>query len=214
MSRARERRETVSVTGSSDATIRVSVRNVERPTPASTPMMRTLVRAPAGDGEAAGVALGPALDSGPADAPGSAVGAAGFHAPLPVVDGANTTFTSSRATFVAYPRYAWGPIAISATSATGMASRPRSRGRRGFSRLDPIAARRQSRMTAWKPIRASRTLSSRARLPSRTGPAETATPARRPTTRIDGSPKRAARASRPAARWPSPGTTASSSAGR
>src|SRR5450759_750742 len=86
MSRAGERRETVSVTGSSDATIRVSVRNVERPTPASTPMMSTLVRAPAGDGEAAGVALGPALDSGPADAPGSAVGAAGFHAPLPVVD--------------------------------------------------------------------------------------------------------------------------------
>ncbi len=43
-SRGKERSETVRATGSSDATIIVSVRNVLRPTPASTPRISTLIR--------------------------------------------------------------------------------------------------------------------------------------------------------------------------
>ena len=47
-SRGKERSETVRATGSSDATIIVSVRNVLRPTPASTPRISTLIRPTAG----------------------------------------------------------------------------------------------------------------------------------------------------------------------
>jgi hypothetical protein len=101
MSRASDSSETVSVTGSSEATMSVSVLSVARPTPESRPIRSTLVRAARGVGEAAGDALAPAFETGLAADPGAGVGVAGFHAPLPAVDGAKTTFTSSRATFVA-----------------------------------------------------------------------------------------------------------------
>jgi hypothetical protein len=65
MSRGIETIETVWPTGSSDTTIIVSVRNVFRPTPWSTPMISTFWRGAVGDGEGATDGLGSAL--GPAD---------------------------------------------------------------------------------------------------------------------------------------------------
>ena len=69
MSRASESIETVFATGSSDATISVSVRNVVRPTPASTPISSTFTRAAAGEGETVGEAplAGSAVAPGPGD---------------------------------------------------------------------------------------------------------------------------------------------------
>ncbi len=64
-------------------------------------MSRMLIRASAGDGDTAGAALAPMLAAGPAEDAGAADGDPGFHAPVPSSDGAKTTFTSSRATFVA-----------------------------------------------------------------------------------------------------------------
>jgi hypothetical protein len=60
-------------------------------------MSSTFTRAAAGEGET----VGEAALAGSAVAPGPGEGDAGCQAPLPVVDGANTTATSSRATFVA-----------------------------------------------------------------------------------------------------------------
>src|SRR5690349_8367218 len=64
MSRGTDTIDTVSVSGSSEAMIIVSVRYVLRPTPASTPTSRTLTRGsagvPVGDGLALALALGDA----------------------------------------------------------------------------------------------------------------------------------------------------------
>ncbi len=66
MSRGIETIDTVSPTGSSEATIMVSVRNVDRPTPASTPISSTLTRGTSGtsDGSREAEADGSAEASG------------------------------------------------------------------------------------------------------------------------------------------------------
>src|SRR6476660_7980147 len=106
MSRGTETNDTVFATGSSDATIIVSVRYVRRPTPASTPMMRALIRGTAGVG----------VGEGLTDSLGGAVsrklgsGSGGPEGTTAIGDGSLAKIASdvSRATCVAYPAYAWG----------------------------------------------------------------------------------------------------------
>src|SRR5919198_4668879 len=103
MSRGTEIIETVLPTGSSEATIIVSVRYVVRPTPASTPTTRTFSRCGT-SGVAVGVGDGTRLGSaGERLASGSGVND-GLRASGD--DPANTASSSSRATSVAYATYA------------------------------------------------------------------------------------------------------------
>ena len=118
MSRGIDTIDTVFPTGSSEATIIVSVRAVLRPTPESTPISSTLIRGISGVGEADGSSE--ALAEGPVDGSsdgvtsksgsfGSTGGgvASGTHAP-PSATGWKISVAASRASEVTLPSATWG----------------------------------------------------------------------------------------------------------
>jgi hypothetical protein len=96
----------------------------------------------------------------------------------------------------------------------GIASRRFIFGRAGSKRLEATAIRRQIRIRAWSAKNVARTVGSRAIATSRiVGVNTMIAPASRIRT-MTGIPNSAARARRPATRWPSPGRIASRKAWR
>ena len=227
MSRGMEAMDTVFATGSSEATIIVSVSAVFRPTPESMPISRTLTRGTPGvadgaaDGEAEAEASAEAeVDvegdgdasmpkSGSSDATGGAVWS-GTQAP-PESDGPNTIWAESCASTVRFAAQSCG--ATTMTTATTAATAVANAGRNGAREpASPRAPRRQISSTAWSASSAPRMAGSKRRaanevvLPSRT--AITAAPPITSSRTSGGRPRMAAQRRRPAAMWPRPGQSA------
>ena len=87
MSRGIDTIETVSVVGSSETTIIVSVRYVRRPTPASTPMIRPLIRAGGGRGRLTAKATATGTGSGGAEARLLGSGSGSMDGPTAIGEG-------------------------------------------------------------------------------------------------------------------------------
>ena len=217
MSRGIDARETVFPTGSSDATIIVSVRAVFRPTPESTPISRTFTRGIAGvgdgdveaDGEVDVWSVPDGLASIPKSGSSDATGGtdvSGTHAP-PSLTGAKTAAAESRASSVRPATQSCGSRTIA--TATAPAASVCAVARIGvICRTAASAPRRHSTRSVCSPSSAPSTTGSNNRAASDVMfPPRTTT---KPTaiTISTGSARISAHLRRPATRWPRPGMTA------
>ncbi len=215
--------ETVRPTGSSDATIIVSVRAVLRPTPESIPISSTLTRGipgvGEGDGEASADADGVGEDSmpksGSSDSTGGGV-SAGTHAP-PESTGSKTAAAALLASSVRPASQICGPTTIA--TATSPAASVVNGGRKVvMARTAPRAMSRQPSTTTWSASSTPRTAGSNRRVANEVAlpvaMAITATPPITTMRATSGKPSAAAQRDRPATWWPRPGKIALSSSRR
>ena len=221
MSRGIDAMETVFPTGSSDATIIVSVSAVLRPTPESIPISSTFTRGidGVGDGDAEAGADGSSESDGLASRPKSgssdATGgtdASGTHAP-PSFTGAKTSAAESRASSVRPATQSCGNRTMA--TATAPATMVCAVARIGvICRTAASAPRRHATRRVCSPSRTPSTTGSNSRaasdvmFPKRTRTTPTA------STISTGSARIRAPVRRPATRWPRPGMTALSKRSR
>ena len=166
--------DTVFPTGSSEATIIVSVRAVLRPTPESMPISSTLIRGtpgvPVGDAEGRADADADAdttgdgeasmPKSGSSDATGGGV-SSGTHAP-PESTGSSTAVAASRASSVRPASQTCGPT-TRATAISPATSVARGGRKVVTARTAPSAMSRQASTTSWRASSTPRTAGSNRR---------------------------------------------------
>src|SRR5918993_5629141 len=175
MSRGSDSIETVLPTGSSEATIIVSVRNVERPIPESTPISSTFTRGTAGvaeglaeaDGGADAEPSGSMAKSGSSEATGAA-DASGTQAP-PESTGSNTWAAAWRASTVSPNTTIEGTTTIA--TATTAATMVWVVARMGTIRATAASApSRQASSSAWRSSSVPSTPGSNSRAAIAVGP--------------------------------------------